>query len=148
MNRERKIELAKRHLSLIRENQIRIRQLRIERSELKLEYSGISGIDYAGDRIQTTPENGMEISGWRLLEQLKRIDKRINTLSDERYKRIDEIQKLTDANMSIVLQLYYVQEMGHRRIGEYLNYSERHVQRIFAAAHERFYDLFLKKDVV
>lgn len=143
ITREQKIEAAKNYLMVIRTHQVRIRQLRLERTELRLEYSGVSGIDYAADRIQTSPTNGLENAGWKLLDRLKVIDKRINDLSDERYIRIDAIQKLPDPNESMVLQLYFVHDMSQKRIGEYLNYSEKQVGRMYRNGLEQFYETFL-----
>lgn len=145
ITREQKIEAAKSYLNVIRTNQTRIWQLRFDRQQLKLDYSAITGIDYSADKIQKTPQNGIENAGWQLLERLKRIDKQINMLSDERYKRIDEIQKLTDVNLSMVLSLYYVHNMSQKRIGEFMCYSEKQIGRIYHAALERFYNYFLDR---
>ena len=143
LNRDLKIIAAKNYLNIIRTNQMRIWQLRFDRQQLKLEYDGQSGIDYAKDRIQATPENAIEQAGWKLLERVKKIDDQINHLSDDRFRRIDEIYKLTDERMIMVLSLYYVHALSQKRVGEYMGYSEKQVNRIYRNALALFYDLFL-----
>jgi hypothetical protein len=68
---------AKDYLNQIQSNNERIRQLKIIKEHIHINYTGISAIDYSGDKVQSTPHDVMFDKGCELLEDIEKIDKEI-----------------------------------------------------------------------
>lgn len=84
----------KEYLEQISTDREYIRQLKIRRDNLHINYSGICAIDYSGDKVQSSPQNELEAQGWKLLERIQNIDAIIAEVSiriDDRLKEIHEV---------------------------------------------------------
>jgi len=102
---------AKDYLNQIQSNNERIRQLKIIKEHIHINYTGISAIDYSGDKVQSTPHDVMFDKGCELLEDIEKIDKEIRRRVETNTKIALEIQQLDGDDYkysTILFERYYV----------------------------------------
>jgi hypothetical protein len=102
---------AKDYLNQIQSNKERIRQLKIIKEHIHINYTGISAIDYSGDKVQSTPHDVMFDKGCELLEDIEKIDKEIRQRVEANTKIALEIQYLNGDDYkysTILFERYYV----------------------------------------
>lgn len=112
--------------------------------ELYASAGGLKGITYDSDKVQTTPENHMEIAFARIdMERRKLADQSVKYAEAVRV-RIERIAALDNPTYSEVLSLRYIDlERGGRlktfdKIGRKMGYSEIQVKRLHGKALEAF----------
>lgn len=85
--------------------------------------------------LKSEPSSSIKITLDDLLIQKKEIEDRINYfLKGARSLRIEienVLDKLENTNQARVLDLYFLSRMNLLKISELLNYSERHVTRLY-----------------
>jgi DNA-directed RNA polymerase specialized sigma subunit len=85
--------------------------------------------------LKSEPSSSIKITLDDLLIQKKEIEERINNfLKDARTLRTeieDALDKLENDNEARVLDLYFLSRMNLLKISQVLNYSERHVTRLY-----------------
>ena len=105
---------------------------------------GLKGVTYDRDRVQTSPENMMEISFVRIDEERKKLADQSVKYAEAVRVRLDRITQLDNPAYSEVLSLRYIDlERGGRlktfeKIGRKMGYSESQVKRLHGQALEAF----------
>lgn len=125
---------AKEYLKQIKRDREYIRQLRIRKKNLGIDYNAISGLDYSMDRVQSTPKNTLEEQGWKLLERMQTIDKEIEKTSVSVDKKLEQIQQVENSVFSQVLFMRYSEYKDLQQIADDLNYNYDYVRRVHGEA--------------
>lgn len=113
-----------------------------ERSLILLDEALPGAIDYAKDRVQTSPDDPMAAMMDRISKRCEYIDKRIEKI-DQRMDLIkNQINHVPDADCKRLLWLKYIEDKTWREVAEEIETSDRHVYRL----HEKSINLF--KDVI
>ena len=102
---------AKDYLSQIQSNNERIRQLKIIKEHIHINYTGISAIDYSGDKVQSTPHDVMFDKGCELLADIEKIDTEIRQRVETNTRIALEIQYMNGDDYkysTILFERYYV----------------------------------------
>lgn len=134
---------AKRYLEKLSYYKEKRQALRNKRGELRIDIAA-RGIDYAADRVQSTPKNQMEEEGWRLLEKLQEVDSEIAWLTEEIDKRHDMIMKVSqEARMRVLYQRYYIGRALKEIAGE-IGYSYDYVRRLNSEGLKEVEDMLKK----
>lgn len=72
--------------------------LKIDRTLLQnisIDHNTIHGIDYAADKVQTSPKNALEEAAWKMLEQKEKLQKEILHLEAEINRRLSMIKNMS-----------------------------------------------------
>lgn len=108
---------------------------KVDRWEEKLYRLDSRIISIQSPALKSEPSSSIKITLDDLLIQRKEIEERINIfLEDARTirKQIeDALDKLENDNEARVLDLYFLERKNLVKIAEILNYSERHVTRLY-----------------
>ena len=105
---------------------------------------GLKGITYDRDRVQTSPENHMEVAFARIDEERKKLADQSVRYAEAVRVRLDRITQLDNPAYSEVLSLRYIDlDRGGRlktfeKIGRKMGYSEVQVKRLHGLALEAF----------
>lgn len=105
---------AKEYLKEIRTLRQYVERLKKRRQELHLDVS-FGSIDYAADKIQTSPENKLELALIKLSDRIESIDTTIARISVEIDDRLSNIESLEDYNYRNIL---------FKRYSEYKSFEE------------------------
>ncbi len=125
---------AKEYLRQIKRDREYIRQLRIRKKNLGIDYNAISGLDYSADRVQSTPKNTLEEQGWKLLERMQTIDEEIEKTSISVDEKLEQIQQVENSVFSQVLFMRYSEYKDLQQIADDLNYNYDYVRRVHSEA--------------
>lgn len=112
----------KEYLKEIRTKRQYLERLRKRRTSLHLDVS-FGGINYDADKIQTTPQNKLEIAMVKLSDRLEYLDESILKISMEIDDRINSIESLQDTNYRAIL---------FKRYSEYKTFEEISVEMGYA----------------
>ena len=129
---------AKDYLCEIKSDREYIRQLRIRKQNLGIDYNAISGLDYSADRVQSTPKNTLEEQGWKLLERMQTIDEEIEKTSLSVDKKLEQIQHLGNDIFSQVLFMRYSEYKELQQIADELHYDYGYVRILHGEALSEF----------
>ena len=102
---------AKDYLNQIQSNNERIRQLKIIKEHIHINYTGISAIDYSGDKVQSSPHDVMFDKGCELLADIEKIDTEIRQRVETNTRIALEIQYMNGDDYkysTILFERYYV----------------------------------------
>lgn len=105
---------------------------------------GLRGISYDGDRVQSSPENRMEVAFARIDEERRRLADQYVKYAEAVRVRLDRITQLDNPAYSEVLSLRYIDlERDGRlktfaKIAKKMGYSEIQVKRLHGLALEAF----------
>lgn len=124
---------VKNYLREIKFKQQYLQRLRKRRKALHLDVS-FGGIDYAADRIQTTPKNKLEEAAVRLSDRMEQLDEKISKVSLEIDDRIGSIEKLSDENYRNVLFKRYAEDKSFEQISMELGYAYNYTCNIHGDA--------------
>ena len=129
---------AKDYLCKIKYDREYIRQLRLRKETMHIDYNGISGIDYSRDKIKASPVNKLEEQAWKLLETMQDIDKSIAELSLDINRKLDEIHSIDNGLYSKILFMRYSEYKSFERIAVDLNYNYHYVCQLHGEALKLF----------
>lgn len=116
--------------------------------ELEHRISGLKGITYDGDKVQTSPEDRLSDLVPKLVQLKKRLTKEYTKLVSETIKRERMIRSIGNATYSEVLILRYVAGQKWEQVSETMGYSYRQTTRLHGnalAAFERKYRATLER---
>jgi hypothetical protein len=102
---------AKDYLNQIQSNNERIRQLKIINEHIHINYTGISAIDYSGDKVQSSPHDVMFEKGCDMLEKIEEINAEIIKRTDTNTRIGFEIQQMIADDIkynTILFERYFV----------------------------------------
>lgn len=129
----------KKYLMQIQKLNVLIDQRLKEQEELRY-FDGVAGIDYAKDKVQTSPKG--EAPYVRAIERIIDLDKEIDALIDEyvdlKNKIIGEIQTLSK---SVYIQILYKKYVEFKRlevIAVEMNYSYDYIKHQHGYALQEF----------
>lgn len=128
------------YLSQIRRLNVQIEIKIREKEDLEKKSSGVGGIDYAKDRVQTSPAHNayFERNVDRIVEMEQHIDKMIDELYDLRSRIVGQILCLEDPRYISVLYLRYAEFKKITDISREMHYSYNHVVELHSEALEAF----------
>lgn len=135
---------AKEYLNQIRQSEIFIKQRSRELERIKESRIYIPGINYAKDRVQTSPEGG-NIQSERIIDLELEIVDSIKTLNFLRHEIICKIQQMPDTRYSQILYLRYVEYKSIQDIALDLNYEYTYCCELHTKALDNFDELYLHK---
>ena len=115
-----------------------LRQLKTRKENIHIDYTGISAIDYGGDRVQSSPTNKLEDEGWRLLERIQNIDKEIERVSILIDDISTEIHEVDGGKYSQILFLRYYDGKNLKEISAEQHTDYNQICRIHGAALRAF----------
>ncbi len=134
---------AKDYLLSIQYERKQIDRLKKRKDGLKLNYSGISGIDYTRDRVQSNPTNALENAAWDLLERIERIDNEIIDMVLDIENKLDEIQGMENPNYSEILYRCYAEGKSLKEVSIELECDYNNLTRIHKKALQAFESKYL-----
>jgi hypothetical protein len=137
---------AKDYLCKIKSDREYIRQLQARKESLHISYSGISGIDYSKDKIQSSPVNTLEQRAWDMLERMQEIDDKIIELSLNIDKKLQEIHEIGNSLYSQLLYMRYAEYKTFEQIAVDLSYDYFYVCRTHGEALRVFTAQYLNQD--
>lgn len=114
-----------------------------EAMELRGNISFLRGIDYSGDKVQTSPADSMSTSIGRLVDLEREVTAAIELYSAEKDKRINQIHQLGNSLYEDILILRYVDEFGFEEICNIVHASYSTVTHAHGEALEAFRRKFL-----
>lgn len=112
---------AKEYLSGIKVKRRQLERFKKRRQDLHLDVS-FGGIDYAADRVQSTPQNKLENAMIKLSERMAYLDRRIAELSVEIDDRISNIEAIENGNYRDVLFKHYAEYKSFEQISVEMGY--------------------------
>lgn len=134
----------KQYLSKISTYRRTIRRIELRIERLYVEASGVKAVTYDGDKVQTSPENHLEIVISKIDHEKRQWEKMRLRCERELRKRVDMIAKLDNATHVEVLMLRYVDTdangnmMTFRRIANKMHLSEDRVKHLHGEALQAF----------
>lgn len=129
---------TKEYLSQIYLLSVRVRTKRQQAAELRNSIAGISGIDYSGIKVQTTPSPKMQESIDRLISLEEKIAKEILEMEQKKEKIVSQINRLRSPLHIQILKMRYLDFLGWEEIAEQTKYSTRQVYRLHENALSEF----------
>jgi predicted ATP-dependent protease len=129
---------AKQYLNQLKKLDTIIEQKKEELSLLYNEITGGGGIDYAKDRVQTSPQNAQEERICRYVAMEDEIKSNISDYTEKRHRIIDEIHKLKDKRHMDVLYKHYVEFKGFRAIAKEMHFSYEYIRHLHKDALHEF----------
>lgn len=135
---------AKAYLQQIRLYRNRIEVKKKEAAGLQESISFLKGIDYSGDRVQTSPQDRMSEDVARLLDLEKEISTLIEQYHYEVDKRINQIHQLKNETYEKILVMRYIEDIPLDEIAKRIPYSYYWACHIHGEALKEFSERFLK----
>lgn len=128
----------KEYLNQIQSYREYIRQLKARKENLHIAYTGLSGIDYSGDKVQTSTSNKLEAEGWKLIERLQKIDDEIERVSIQIDDISDKIGSLDDDKYSKLLFMRYYDGKSLKDISKEFDLEYSRVCKLHGQALKAF----------
>ncbi|MCD8208503.1 MAG: hypothetical protein LUD72_11240 [Bacteroidales bacterium] len=127
---------AKEYLGQLRQLDIKINQKLHELDELQEKAAAIGSLDYAKDRIQTSPPPEAPFSKTieKIADMSIEINREVDAFVDLQREIIGKIQGLEDPRYIDVLYKRYVEYKNWRTIAEEMDYHEKHAYRLHGEA--------------
>ena len=136
---------AKEYLREIKKMDISIEQKQLEYDTLKAGRIYIRGMDYAAERVQTSPDgSGFTCISDKLMDMQHEINQEIDRYHDMRHKRICQIQQLSKVEYIKILFKRYVEYQSLETISADLDFSYYWTCHLHGEALKEFDEKFLK----
>ena len=104
-----------------------------QKEELRATMTGVSGIDYSKDRVQTSPTNSIEELVIKIVDFEEEITRDIDKLVDMKREACNSINRV-DGIYGTILEMRYLECMRWEEIAYRLGYSIQHVYRLHGQA--------------
>jgi hypothetical protein len=129
---------AKQYLNQLRNLDLKIEQKKEELSMLQNEITAGGGIDYARDRVQSSPQNTQEDRICRYIGLAEEIEEEISDYTGIRHRIIGEIHLMKNERHMVVLYKRYVEFKGFGAIAREINFSYEYVRHLHRDALRAF----------
>lgn len=129
---------AKEYLSQAYLLSVKVKTKQEQAAKLRNSIAGISGIDYSGIKVQTTPRPMMLESIERLISLEENIAKDILKMEQKKEKIVSQINRLGSPAHIQILKMRYLDFLGWGEIAERTKYSTRQVYRLHNNALREF----------
>ena len=135
----------KEYLQQIQKLDVMINQKIAEKFELR-KFDGVSGIDYSGDKVQSSPKGDAPFtkSVERIIDLEKEIDDMIDQYVNLKDQIINEIQSLSNVTYIEILYKRYIKYKRLEVIAVELGYSYQYVRVMHGYALQEFEKAVLK----
>lgn len=130
--------MTKCDLERIRESAKRINQKKLELEALRYKASGAGAIRYDKDRVQTTPQNYMEMAIADVIEIEKQIEEEEAKVEVQLGKAYSAVRKMEQPDQRAVIEWYYLNGLSMIDTAGMLNMSERNAYYLREDAIEAF----------
>ena len=142
---------AKEYLNRVWLHRLHCQMLAEKIEELRNFSSGVKGITYDKDKIQTSPANKLEESTIKVLELQDRLNRKMMQFEQEDNVIREQVMNMPNQLHVQVLQLRYLttdngQRMSFERIACIMRKSYSRVRHIHGQALKEFERLYLKSD--
>lgn len=135
--------IAEKYLSQIKSKAEELHSLKLEVEALEYAASGVTGIRYDKDRVQTSSSGDrLLIFATDAIEKQAEADELSAELDELKVNAYQVIRKLSNTDERNILEWYYLQGSRIQTIIEKMNWSERKVYYIRDDALEHFGELF------
>ena len=140
---------AKEYLKKLKRLDTVITQKICELDDLRSMSTGIGGIDYSKDRVQTSPSADAPFAKIvnRIADLNDEINQEIDTFTDEKHKIINQIQGLQDSKHIDILYKRYVEFKRLEIVAVEMNFTYQYVVEVHGYAlreFQRTYENLLK----
>lgn len=139
---------AKEYLQGVQRLDMMIDQKVKELSDLRQMVSGVGGIDYAKERVQTSPSGDAPFirQTLRIVELEQEINDAIDVFVNRKHKIIDQIQTLENVNYVDLLYKRYIEYKSLEQIAVEMHFSYNHTRHLHGYALQAFENTgFLQK---
>lgn len=137
---------AKEYLRQIERLDMKIRQNEQEYNALREMAASVSAVDYAAERVQTSPSaDAIPEKVASYIELGAKLEKDKRQYAQMRYRIVTEIQSLDNALFASILYKRYVEYKSIREIAEELGYEYKWMSRRHGSALIEFQKKYLKK---
>lgn len=130
--------MTKWDLERIRESEKKINQKRLELEALRYKASGAGAIRYDKDRVQTTPQNYMEMAIADLIEIEKQIEEEEDKIEWQKAAAYSVVRKMEAPDQRAIIEWYYLNGLSMVDTAGKLNMSERAAYYLREDAIEAF----------
>lgn len=141
---------AKTYLRQIKWADLKIDQKKFQLKGMVGSYNYISGIDYARDKVQTSPHDSLAEQVVRELSKIEKTRKRIidmiGRFEEQRALIIDQIQNMEKPEHSALLFKVYVEYKDLFVTALEMDYSYRYVVNMHGLALQAFERQYLQKE--
>jgi len=138
---------VRKYLNQIRKLDIMINQRIREKEQLRQMAFATGGMDYSGDRVQTSPDGTPR--QLKLIEKAADMEIEINAMVDKmidvRHMIIEQIQNLPDHRYVQILFKRYVEYKSFEQIAVDMSYTYKWVCDLHGAALDAFDAAYLKE---
>lgn len=131
---------VKKYLEEINTDREYIRQLKIRRENIHINYNGITGIDYSGDKVQSSPTDKLFDKACEMYERMEEIDKKIASVTLRIDNKLSEIHKVGGAYAQILFMRYY-DNMSLEDIADVLKRDYHYICTLNGEALKKFGEL-------
>lgn len=131
---------AKEYLQGVQRLDMMIDQKVKELSDLRQMVSGVGGIDYTKERVQTSPSGDAPFirQTLRIVELEQEINDAIDVFVNRKHKIIDQIQTLENADYADLLYKRYIEYKRLEQIAVEMHFSYSHTKRLHGHALQAF----------
>lgn len=116
---------AEQLLNKIRKTKENIKSKELEIEALRYKASGAGGIDYSKDRVQTTPQNFMEMAMADVVELLAEVEEDKAQLEELKCIAYSTVRKLENPEHRALIEWYYLHCVKMQDVCLHMNISER-----------------------
>lgn len=111
----------------VRNEACEIKELKMRIEDLENQATGLRGISYDSDRVQTSPQDSMSSKIVELVNYKDQLSSKINDLNLRRQKAQAIIDTLPETRERQVLDLYFLSEDKLRmyEVAQIMNYSQQ-----------------------
>lgn len=128
-------QIAKTYLKRIEVTEEYIRQSQNELDAYREMASGVSGIDYSADKVQSSPKDDTMVNAvLRILKKEEEIEKKIIEWTEERSAIVQKIQKMREPRYMKVLYERYVNHKSFEEIAVMMNYEYSYIRKLHIEA--------------
>lgn len=132
---------ADKFLNRIRKIETSIKDKELELEALRYKASGAGGIDYSKDRVQTSPQNFMEMAMCDIVELLAEIEEDKASIEDIKANAYSIVRKMEEPTQRAMIEWFYLNGLDMDSIAIKMYRSERAAYYLRDDALERFGEL-------
>lgn len=132
---------ADKFLNRIRKIETSIKDKELELEALRYKASGAGGIDYSKDRVQTSPQNFMEMAMCDIVELSAEIEEDKASIEDIKANAYSIVRKMEEPTQRAMIEWFYLNGLDMDSIAIKMYRSERAAYYLRDDALERFGEL-------
>lgn len=129
---------AKNYLSNIQSIEKAIHNKTLELEALRYKASGAGGIDYSKEKIQTTPQNYLEMAIADIIEIEAELEEDKASIEEAKATAYSIIKQMKEPEQRAILEWFYLNAKPMTEVAQIMYMSERNAYYLLDDAHESF----------